>query len=97
MTSASEGLMSDNAVDPPPPAPRLSGDFWRFWIGQTISNLGSAFTRFALPLLGFQLTGSALNPALASAAPALPGLLFGLLIGVRAHDIVGMLDRIDMR
>jgi hypothetical protein len=29
----------------------LSGDFGRFWLGQTISNLGSSFTFFALPLL----------------------------------------------
>jgi hypothetical protein len=27
----------------------LSGDFGRFWLGQTISNLGSSFTFFALP------------------------------------------------
>src|SRR4051794_36941156 len=90
MTSASEGLMSDNAGDPPPPAPRLSGDFWRFWAGQTISKLGSAFTSFAVPLLVFQLTGSALNLALASAATALPGLLFGLLVGA-------WVDRVDRK
>lgn len=64
-----------------PPRQRLSGDFWKFWIGQTISNLGSSFTGFALPLLIFKLTGSALNLALASAANFLPYLLFGLLIG----------------
>ena len=33
----------------------LSGDFGRFWIGQTVSNLGSSFTFFALPLLVFKL------------------------------------------
>jgi MFS family permease len=64
-----------------PPRQRLSGDFWKFWIGQTISNLGSSFTGFALPLLIFKLTGSALNLALASAANFLPYLLFGLVIG----------------
>jgi MFS family permease len=64
-----------------PPQQRLSGDFWKFWLGQTISNLGSSFTGFALPLLIFKLTGSALNLALASAANFLPYLLFGLLIG----------------
>ena len=31
-------------------------DFWRFWAGQTISQLGSSFTAFALPLLVFELT-----------------------------------------
>jgi hypothetical protein len=82
--------MSANVADPPPPTPRLSGDFWRFWIGQTISNLGSSFTSFAVPLLIFQLTGSALNLALASAATSLPGLLFGLLIGA-------WVDRVDRK
>jgi len=61
--------------------PRLSSDFWKFWAGQTISNLGSSFTAFALPLLIYKLTGSALNLALATAATFLPYLLFGLVIG----------------
>jgi hypothetical protein len=30
---------------------RLSPDFWKFWAGQTISNLGSSFTQWAVPLL----------------------------------------------
>src|SRR5687768_14173930 len=90
MTGASEAEMSANVADPAPPAQRLSGDFWRFWIGQTISNLGSSFTSFALPLLVFQLTGSALDLALASAATSLPGLLFGLLIGA-------WVDRVDRK
>ncbi len=58
----------------------LNLDFWKFWAGQTISNLGSSFTAFALPLLIYKLTGSALNLALATAAAFLPYLLFGLLI-----------------
>jgi len=82
--------MSANVADPPPPTAKLSGDFWRFWVGQTISNLGSSFTSFAVPLLVFQLTGSALNLALASAATSLPGLLFGLLIGA-------WVDRVDRK
>jgi hypothetical protein len=90
MTSASESVMSVNVIGPLTPAPRLSGDFWRFWVGQIISNLGSAFTGFAVPLLVFQLTGSALNLALASAATSLPGLLFGLLIGA-------WVDRVDRK
>lgn len=60
---------------------RLSGDFWKFFIGQTISNFGSSFTAFALPLLIFRLTGSALNLAISSATAFLPYLLFGLVIG----------------
>ncbi|HJZ46737.1 MAG TPA: MFS transporter [Roseiflexaceae bacterium] len=65
----------------PATAQRPSADFWKFWAGQTISNLGSSFTEFALPLLIFKLTGSAINLAIASATTFLPYLLFGLLIG----------------
>lgn len=57
------------------------GDFWKYWTGQTISNLGSSFTLFALPLLVYKLTGSALNLGIASAMEFVPYLLFGLLIG----------------
>jgi MFS family permease len=60
---------------------RLSRDFWIFWAGQAISNLGSSFTTLALPLLVYKLTGSAVNLALSSAAEFLPYLLFGLIIG----------------
>jgi MFS family permease len=61
--------------------PRFHSDFWKFWIGQTISTLGSSFTSFALPLLIFKLTGSSLNLALTVVATVLPYLLFGLVIG----------------
>jgi hypothetical protein len=54
------------------PIQRLSGDFWKFWIGQAVSNLGSSFGGFALPLIVFKLTGSALNLANSSAASMLP-------------------------
>jgi MFS family permease len=60
---------------------RTKHDFWKFWTGQTISTLGSSFTSFALPLLIFHLTGSALNLALTVTATVLPYLLFGLVIG----------------
>ncbi|HLJ82127.1 MAG TPA: MFS transporter [Ktedonobacterales bacterium] len=63
------------------PKRRLSADFWKFWIGQTISNLGSSITLFALPLLVFKLTGSALNLGISTAANMLPYLLFGLVLG----------------
>lgn len=65
-------------------------DFWKFFTGQTISNFGSSITAFALPLLVFKLTGSAINLALASAATFLPYLLFGLVIGAWA-------DRVDRK
>jgi MFS family permease len=69
---------------------RLSADFWKFWTGQTISNLGSSFTFFALPLLVFKLTGSAVNLALTTAAYFIPYLLFGLVIGA-------VVDRVDRK
>lgn len=71
-------------------APRLSADFWKFWAGQTISNLGTSFTNFTLPLLVYNLTGSAVNLAISTAANMLPYLLFGLLIGA-------WVDRIDRK
>src|SRR5690242_9623499 len=63
------------------PARQISRDFWTFWTGETISNLGSSFTTFALPLLVYKLTGSALNLGIATAATFIPSLLFGLVIG----------------
>jgi MFS family permease len=68
----------------------LSPDFWKFWAGQTISNLGSSFTQWAVPLLVFRLTHSAVNLGIATAATFLPYLLFGLLIGA-------WMDRIDRK
>ncbi|MFN2593598.1 MAG: MFS transporter [Actinomycetota bacterium] len=59
----------------------LSSDFWRFWLGQTVSKLGDSISWFALPLLVFKLTGSALNLGLTTAASFVPYLLFGLFIG----------------
>jgi MFS family permease len=56
-------------------------DFWKFFTGQSISQLGSSFTFFALPLLVYQITGSPLNLAVTTAAYFLPYLLFGLVIG----------------
>lgn len=72
------------------PAGKLSGDFWKFWTGQAISALGDSFTGFALPLLVFQLTKSAVSLALSTAAYMLPYLLFGLVIGAWA-------DRLDRK
>jgi MFS family permease len=60
---------------------RLTADFWKFWAGQTISNLGSSITLFALPLLVFKLTSSALDLGISTATTFLPYLLFGLIIG----------------
>jgi MFS family permease len=65
-------------------------DFRLFLTSQAISNLGSSFTLFGLPLLVFTLTGSAVNLALTTVAGFLPYFLFGLAIGV-------WVDRVDRR
>jgi MFS family permease len=68
------------AADPvDAPAPRA--DFWLFLGGQALSRLGSSFTAFALPLLVFFDTGSALDLGIAMAATIVPYLLFGLVLG----------------
>jgi MFS family permease len=71
-------------------AGRLNIDFWKYWTGQTISNLGSSITLFALPLLVYKLTGSALNLGITIAAEFLPYLLFGLILGAWT-------DRVDRK
>jgi MFS family permease len=68
----------------------FSADFWKFFCGQTISNIGSSFTIFVLPLLVFKLTGSALNLALVAVAEYIPYLLFGFIIGA-------WVDRVDRK
>jgi MFS family permease len=60
---------------------RFRGDFWKFWLGQSISTLGGSFTSFALPLLIFKLTGSPLNLALTVVSSVVPYICFGLVIG----------------
>ena len=69
---------------------QLSPDFLKFWAGQTISNLGSSFTQWAVPLLVYQLTHSAVSLGVATAATFLPFLLFGLPIGA-------WMDRVDRK
>jgi MFS family permease len=68
----------------------MSSDFKKFWVGQTISNLGSSFTQWAVPLLVYQLTHSAVSLGIATAATFLPYLLFGLAIGA-------WMDRVDRK
>jgi MFS family permease len=72
------------------PTSKLNSDFWKYWAGQTISNLGSSITLFALPLLVYKLTGSALNLGITMAATFLPYLLFGLVLGA-------LTDRVDRK
>ncbi len=68
----------------------MNRDFWKFWIGQTISNLGSSFTQWAVPLLVYRLTHSPVSLGLAMAASFLPYLLFGLPLGA-------WMDRVDRK
>ncbi len=74
----------------PGPATSLGRDFWLYLGGQSVSQLGSSFTAFALPLLVYTLTGSAVDLALTISAVFVPYLLFGLLLGAVA-------DRVDRR
>ena len=60
---------------------RRTRDFWIFFTGQSVSNLGTSVTLFALPLLVYNLTGSALNLAFTTVSEFVPYLLFGLIIG----------------
>jgi MFS family permease len=73
-----------------PARSRFGAEFWKFLLGQTVSNVGSSFTIFVLPLLVFKLTGSAFNLALVASAEYIPYLLFGLIIGA-------WVDRVDRR
>src|SRR5713226_1601707 len=82
--------MQNNAQTAKTPGSRLSSDFWKYWTGQTISNLGSSVTLFALPLLVYKLTGSAINLGISGAANFLPYLLFGLILGAWT-------DRVDRK
>jgi predicted MFS family arabinose efflux permease len=68
----------------------LGRDFWLYFSGQLISQVGSSFTLFALPLLVFKLTHSATNLALTTASNFVPYLLFGLVLGALA-------DRVDRK
>jgi predicted MFS family arabinose efflux permease len=68
----------------------LGRDFWLYFSGQLISQVGSSFTLFALPLLVFKLTHSATNLALTTASTFVPYLLFGLVLGA-------LVDRVDRK
>lgn len=89
MRPRSSGSQPDRGSRQTPTADttRPSPDYWRFLTGQTISSLGSSFTVFALPLLVYQLTGSALNLAVSTAVNLAPYLLFGLVLGAWADRV----------
>ena len=69
---------------------RFGRDFRLYFGSQVVSQLGTSFTQFALPLLVFRLTGSATNLALTTVATFVPYLLFGLVLGA-------VVDQVDRR
>jgi MFS family permease len=60
---------------------RLGRDFQLFFGGQLLSNLGGSVSLLLIPLIVYELTGSALNLGISSAVEFVPYLLFGLVIG----------------
>src|SRR5258708_12286224 len=82
--------MAINRNETATPARRLNSDFWKYWAGQTISNLASSIALFALPLSAYKLTGSAPNLGLSMAMNMLAYLIFGLLLGAWT-------DRVDRK
>src|SRR5258708_9401154 len=87
---AKEFTMRANNSTSSKQASKFNSDCWKYWTGQTISNLGSSITLFALPLLVYKITGSALNLGITTAAEFLPYLLFGLILGAWT-------DRVDRK
>lgn len=64
--------------------------FVLFWLARTVSIAGSKITAVVLPILVFQLTGSALKTALLTTLESAPYFVFGLFAGALA-------DRVDRR
>ncbi len=69
---------------------RPSANFWLYFAGRSISEIGSAFTAFALPLLIFTKTGSSVGLGVSLAVSLLPYLLFGFIAGA-------VVDRVNRR
>jgi MFS family permease len=95
--AAHDGLYGVRMGSPPPTSDAAAGgrarpgrDFWLYFSGQAVSQLGGSFTTFALPLLVFKLTHSATNLALTTVAEFVPYLLFGLVLGA-------VMDRFDRK
>ncbi len=59
-------------------------DFLKFWIGETISLIGSQVTLIALPLTAlYTLHASMVQVGLLNGVATVPSLLFGLFVGAR--------------
>jgi MFS transporter, DHA3 family, macrolide efflux protein len=57
------------------------GTFFRLWLGQTVSGLGSQLTGFGLAVWVYQRTHSVTGLAMVAMATAIPGILLSPLIG----------------
>lgn len=75
---------------PDPGSVWRNSDFVKLWAASTISVFGDFFTYFALPLLVFSTTGSALQTGLVLAAETVPYVVVSPFAGVLA-------DRMDRR
>jgi hypothetical protein len=67
-----------------------TGGFALLAAAYTISQLGSAMSLIALPIIVFHLTGSAVYTGLLSVIEVLPFLLFGLVAGTIADRLPGL-------
>jgi MFS family permease len=73
-----------------PPSIWRDHAFVLFWTARMVSITGSTITTVVLPILVFQLTGSALQTSLLATIEVLPYFVFGLFAGALA-------DRVDRR
>ncbi len=62
--------------------------FVLYWLARTVSVAGSALTYVVLPILVYQLTGSALQTSLLIALEVSPYLAFGLVAGALADRVI---------
>jgi DHA3 family macrolide efflux protein-like MFS transporter len=66
------------------------GTFFRLWLGQTVSGLGSQLTGFGLAVWVFQQTHSVTQMAMIFMATAIPGIVLSPFIGA-------LVDRINRK
>ncbi len=69
---------------------RFGRDFTAFWLGQTLSSVGDAVARIALPLLVLQATGSVARMGIVAGVSGVGQLVGGIIAGPLA-------DRADRR
>lgn len=72
----------DGRIEPESRSLWRNRDFMILWTGETVSTLGSSMSYFVFPLIGYSLTGSATEAALAGTALTLGSVLARLPAGV---------------